>query len=216
MEQNNTPTTERQEMPGSKQVKHCEDGKYRWTYELNMWRNPSIIFLVSKIFFFILLGMWIFFSIIFLISGEGWDGVLGMGKLTLVVAGIFAVLIPMGYGLLALIYGGKYIVNFEMDENGILLEQIASQTKKSRIIGLLTVLVGLLARRPSTVGAGMLSASKSSSYSTFSDVRSVKAYPDRHLIKVNERLFKNQVYVEDPKDFDFVYRFILAHCPKAS
>jgi len=215
MEQNITPMNKKEGKTMTKQVRLSEDGKYQWYYEFNMWRNPSIIFLVCKIFFFILLGMWIFFSIIFLIQGEGWDSVLFMGKLTLVVGGIFAVLIPMGYGLLALIYGGKYMVNFEMDEEGILHEQIASQSKKSKIIGWLTVLVGLMGRSPSAMGAGMLSTANSSSYSTFANVKSVKAYPERNLIKVNEALFKNQVYVEDPKDFEFVYRFIVEHCPKA-
>ncbi len=205
---------EKQKSLGLKKIQICPDGKYRWYHELNMWRNPSILFLVMKIFFYILLGMFIFFSIIILISGEGWDSVLGIGKLTLVVAGIFAVIIPLGYALLALIYGGKYMVLFEMDEKGVLHQQIETQAKKARTLGWLTALVSLLARRPSGMGAGMLAASRTSSYSTFENVTSVKAYPSRQLIKVNEPLFKNQVYVEDPDDFDFVYKYICAHCKK--
>ena len=31
-------------------VRLCEDGKYRWTYPLDMLKNPSILFVVYKIF----------------------------------------------------------------------------------------------------------------------------------------------------------------------
>ncbi len=205
---------EQQKAAGLKQIQLCPDGKYRWTYELNMWRNPSIIFVVYKIFAYILLGMWVFFSIIILFEGEGWDGVLGMGQLTLVVGGIFAVLVPLGYGLLALIYGGRYKVRFEMDENGILHQQLENQAKRGRALGCLTAVVGLLARKPTVAGSGMLAASRSSSYSTFDFVTSVKAYRNRQLIKVNEPFCKNQIYVSDPDDFEFVYKYICAHCSR--
>ena len=33
-----------------KQIELCADGKYRWAYEYDMLRNPSILFVVLKIF----------------------------------------------------------------------------------------------------------------------------------------------------------------------
>lgn len=49
-------------------------------------------------------------------------------------------------------------------------------------------------------------------YAAFSKVRRVKAYPRRYLTKVNQLLFKNQIYA-DPADYDFVLSFIQAHIP---
>ena len=86
--------------------------------------------------------------------------------------------------------------------------------KKAEAIGLITALVGLAAKNPTTVGAGMLSASRSTSTSVFANVRRVKARRRMNLIKVNQLLFKNQVYVPD-EDYDFVYDYIKSHCPKA-
>ena len=104
------------------------------------------------------------------------------------------------------------MVLFEMDENGILHRQMQKQVKKAELLGFITAMVGILAKRPTTVGAGLLAATKTSSYSTFSAVRSVKAYRYWHLIKVNEPFCLNQVYVDE--DFDFVYNYIRSHCPK--
>ena len=51
--------------------------------------------------------------------------------------------------------------------------------------------------------------------SHFKKVRTVKAERKRNLIKVNEALTKNRIYVEDPEDYEFVLRYISERCPKA-
>lgn len=81
------------------------------------------------------------------------------------------------------------------------------------MVGWISAFAALAAGKPTAAGSGLLSATKTSSYSTFSAVRRVKAYPRRHLIKVNEPFCKNQIYVDD--DFEFVYTYICSHCPKA-
>ena len=53
-----------------------------------------------------------------------------------------------------------------------------------------------------------------STSSDFANVRSVKGSRALRVIKVNEPLAKNQVYVE-PADYDFVFGFIRDHCPNA-
>ena len=32
------------------QITLCPDGKYRWAYEFNLYRNPTILFVLFKIF----------------------------------------------------------------------------------------------------------------------------------------------------------------------
>lgn len=193
-------------------VQLCQDGKYRWIYELNMYKNPSIIFVVFKIFGYILLIGWAIMTIADLFRGEGWDMFWNNTKMMLIVCAVFFVLTMLAYLLVAASYGGKYIVLFEMDEKGVLHRQIKSQVKKAQVMGWLTVLAGVRAGNITTVGVGLNSATKTSSYSSFDHVKSVKAYRRRNLIKVNELLEKNQVYVMD-EDFDFVYDYIRSHCP---
>ena len=63
-------------------------------------------------------------------------------------------------------------------------------------------------------GTGMLAATRSSSFSEFELVKTVKSVRHRHTIYVNQTLLHNQVYAEAP-DFDFVRDYIIRHCTNA-
>ena len=198
----------------------CKDGKYRWTYEFDMLKNPSIIVVVYKIFGVLLSIPFIINVIALARTGElqkEWNDRLWSGsnpKVWLVVMAVFAVLILLAYLIVAWTYGGKYIVHFTMDEDSLIHEQEPAQAERSKKLGLLTALVGILAKRPSTVGAGMLAAGRTTSTSVFPNVRRIKPRRGRELIKVNMLLDRNQVYVPQ-EDFDFVLGYIRQHCPKA-
>lgn len=201
-------------------VSLCKDGKYRWTYEFNMLKNPAIILVVYKIFLILLSIPFIINVIALARNGElqkEWNDRLWSGsnpKVWLVVMAVFVVIILLAYLLVAWMYGGKYIVHFTMDENCIVHEQEAAQSKRAQKLGLLTALVGIFAKRPSTIGAGMLAASRTTFTSDFPNVRRIKPRRALNLIKVNKLLDRNQVYVPR-EDFDFVLDFIRRHCPKA-
>lgn len=188
------------------------DGKYRWIYELNMWSNSSILRLLFKVFGGIIAIMWGFFFVICLVNDD-LDELWSYSKVILIVAGVLFILILLSYAIVAAINGGKYIVLFEMNERGILHRQMKSQVKKSQAIGWLAILAGAMAGNVTTIGIGINAATNSQIYSGFEAVRTVKPFRKRNLIKVNELLFKNQVYVKD-EDFDFVLNYILSRCPK--
>ena len=197
-----------------KRVQLCSDGKYRWLYEVNMYTNPAIFLTVYKIFFWIIVIGFSFFALILRVIPGDWEGLVFAGKGMLIALGGFFVLTLLGYLVVALMYHGKYVVLFEMNDDQISHIQIAEQYEKAQKIGLITALVGIAAKRPSTVGAGMLSMGRQASTSTFANVRKVKPRRWMNLIKVNQLLNKNQVYVPD-EDFDFVCDFIKTHCPQA-
>lgn len=197
-----------------KDVLLCNDGKYRWVYEMNMLTNPTIFLTVFKIFFWIILAGWLVFGLfLYLIHGDV-AGFLAMGKAMLVALGVMAVLTALGVLGVAALYGGKYVVLFEMDETEVKHIQMPRQVRKAEVVGLITALVGLAAKRPTTAGAGLLSAGKSSTTSVFEQVHRVVPRRAFHLIKVNQLLNKNQIYVPD-EDFDFVYEFIKSRCKNA-
>lgn len=192
-------------------VRLCDDGKYRWVYEMNMLTNPTIFLTVFKVFLYIILAGWLIFgTFLYLIHGD-FEGFLDMSKGMLVALAIMAGLTLLGVLFLAVLYGGKYVVLFEMDEQEIKHIQLPRQVKKAQAISLLTTLVGLAAKKPTTAGAGLLAAGKSSSTSVYANVRRVVARRNLHMIKVNQLLNKNQIYVPD-EDFDFVYEFIKSRC----
>ena len=102
-------------------IQRSPDGKYRWEYELSLYKNPHILFLIMKIMGGIVLGIWLFIVIIQL-----FDGVLSFKEMLVFSAqflgglgALIFVLCAAGYYLYALIMGGRYIAQFEMDARGV-------------------------------------------------------------------------------------------------
>lgn len=200
----------------TKNIWHCRDGVYRWTYEMDLLRNPTILISVYKVLGLSLGVVFALDILISLFSGslKGPEDLLGLGQLFLCLAGILLVLGIIGYLIVAALYGWKYQVLFEMTEDYVRHIHMPKQFQKAEAIGWLTALLGAAAGKPTTMGAGLLAASKSTSTSEFQNVEVVKVRRKRNTIHVNYLLDKNQVYAAD-EDFDFVESFILARCVKA-
>ncbi len=189
----------------------CKDGKYRWIYELHLFKTPIIFMLVWKILFFIFLMI---FAFVFIADFVSWGFTAERIKESLRFSGFFllgmTVVTALGYSVYAALMGGKYCVMFEMDEKGINHKQIPAQAKKAKKIAGATALAGAASGRLTTVGAGINSA-RTEIYSDFSRVRKVKAFPALNLIKVNGRLSRNQIYASK-EDFEFVKKYIKERC----
>lgn len=191
------------------------DGKYRWVCEVNMLKNPSILFDVWKALGISIGILVAFFALLIACDGDINMKVLsGLAETVGLLIAIFAVISILGYLLFAAMSGWKYVVLFIMDEKEVVHQQMPSQVKKAKVIGALTVLVGLFAGKPGVVGTGVLSQARMSMTSTLAHVSRLIPCRRMHLIKVNQRLSKNRIYVHD-EDFDFVYDFLCQHCVKA-
>ncbi len=194
----------------------CPDGVYRWSYEFDMLRNPTILITVFKVLGISCGAVFLFTFFVDLFSGsiQSWGDLRGPGLLFLVMAAILLVLGVLSYLIVAAIFGWKYMVLFEMTDQYVKHIQMPKQVQKAEALGWLTTFVGIMAKQPVTAGAGLLAASKNTSTSVFENVAVVKVRRRRHAIHVNQLLDKNQVYAEDV-DFDFVEKFILDRCTKA-
>ncbi len=188
----------------SKNIKMYPDGKYRWVYEVSLYKNPVILMVLYKVFGLVFLAITVLLVIM--------DGFGSLKIMLAVIAGVF-VLVTLSYFLYALINGGKYCCVFTMDDAGVLHEQQEKTAKKSELIGTIAAITGALAKNVSTAGIG-LASTRTSMYSDFKKVRSIEGLRKRNTVKVNELMNKNQVYCED-EDYDFVCEFITSHCEKA-
>ena len=187
-------------------------GKYRWVYEQNMLKAFFLLFEAWKVLALGAAVVGFFMSRISLIEGDGLEGMLFGFEMAALVLGILLVLSIPAYWIVTKANNGKYTVLFEMDDSGI--DHIQIKTEKAKALDSLTIFVGLLAGARTTTAAGLLSASGGSLYSRFENVRRIKADRKNNRILVNGILIRNQVYVDD-SNFDFVYDYIVRHCPQA-
>ena len=191
------------------------DGKYRWVYEVPMLKNPSILFDVYWVLGISFGLVWLFNVLLIGCEGDlSLESLWGFTSVFLILMLVFAVIGYVAYVIVAWTYGWKYVVLFTLDEKEVVHQQMPHQMKKAKVLGALTALAGAAAGKPGVVGSGILASSRSTSTSVLANVKSIKARRRLNLIKVNQLLNKNRVFVPD-EDFDFVYDFLCQHCPNA-
>ena len=176
---------------------------------------PSILIDVYKVLGISFGIVWLF-NVIIIGCDDGltlkslWDATSGF----LALMGAFLIIGYVAYVIVAWCYGWKYVVLFTLDEREVVHQQMPRQVKKAMLLGALTAMVGGAAGKPGVVGTGLLAASRTSTTSVLADVARLVPCRRHHLIKVNQLLNKNRIFVPD-EDFDFVYDFLCQHCPKA-
>lgn len=199
----------------SDRVTLCSDGKYRWYYEFAMMKNPVILFTVFRVLMLASLAPTFITFIAGLTDHFGFRYALKNALSCFgICAAIMLVLGVIAYIILAGIYGWKYIVLFEMDDEGVTHSQQDKQFKKAEAIAWLTAFAGAKAGSFTVSGAGLNAMSKNSTTSVFENADSVIGLRGQHTIKVNQTFAKNQVYVCD-EDYDFVWDYITSRCKKA-
>lgn len=103
---------------------------------------------------------------------------------------------------------------FEMDQKGLNHIQMKKQFDKAKVLSLFCAITAAAANNISAAGAGILAGSRQSLYTKFSSVTNIRSYRRQNCIKVSSLFVKNQVYVQEHQ-FDFVWQFLMAHCPNA-
>jgi hypothetical protein len=191
-----------------------DDGVWRWTYELSLWRNPTVLITLIKVILLASLIPVLVTGAITLFESGPLESLRVIGIVLGYVLGIMLVLMILAYLAVALVFGGKYCVVFEMDAQGVKHIQMEKQFGKNQLLAMLTVITGAATGISQAAGAGLLAGSKRSSYSKFSRVKSIVLHPHRNVIYVNEILSRNQVYA--PAEFyETIQQHILDRCPKA-
>ncbi|MBO7515829.1 MAG: hypothetical protein J6T47_09430 [Lachnospiraceae bacterium] len=188
-----------------------EDGIYRWTYHMNLIKNPSIFLLVLKVLLGTCVGIWVVMTPILCIVDESWDPLVNSWKTIGIVFAIIFGLTLIGYLVYAMIMGGFYIVDFTMDDKELVHTQVPRQQEKARKVGVATAVVGVLAKNPTTVGIGMTSGTKMSSTTEFHRLKKVIVRRRRHVIKLVGG-GHNEAYAVT-EDMDWLCDYIRAHCP---
>lgn len=96
--------------------------------------------------------------------------------------GLIAMLLFFTWLFIMAVYGGKYEVEFVLDQKGILCRTQVKQAKKNQVINSLTVALGLLSGKPAAAGAGMLAQSRQEVFLRWNQVTRVKYKPKSRTI----------------------------------
>ncbi|MAT45309.1 MAG: hypothetical protein CL609_23515 [Anaerolineaceae bacterium] len=189
------------------------DGVMRWVYEMNMWKNPTLVITIWKV---LLLAAFVPALLVFFLNlGDGFgSAIFAFVKIMAIVAGIVTGLMLFAYPLIAILNGGVYCVIFEMGDKSVKHIQMQKQFKKSQVLAMIVSIAGVMTGNIQATAAGMLAGSKQSLVSSFEKVKSITVNEKRNVIYVNEKLTKNQVYA-DAGDFEFIKNTIISRCKKA-
>lgn len=198
----------------SNNITMCQDGKYRWVYELDLYKSSAVFYEVWRVMGGICLVVALLNFVLGWMEGSFMDGLRSAAETGGIVLGIMFVLTVIGYLVFSFMVNGKYCVVFEMDEKGINHKQHQKHVKKSQLLGAITAIAGAASGRPGVAGTGILAAARTSMYSGFDDVKELEILPKQNLIRVNETLSRNQVYAAD-EDFAFVADYLKTHCKNA-
>ena len=191
-----------------KSITKSENGTYRWYYEFDMLKNPMVIRTVFKIFFYILLGLCAFLIFLDIIEGDfGVTSLIETTKAMGITAGILFGLSIISYFILAGIYGFKYCVLFEMNDEGIKHIQMEKQFKRAKALAWVEAIAGMASGNVTLAGSGLLAGTKNQLTTDFDKVKKVKVIKKHNTIKIDAPFSHNQIYVCD-EDFDFVLNYI--------
>lgn len=106
----------------------------------------------------------------------------GESVYTLYALGVICALLFLTWLILMVVYGGKYEVEFVLDDKGAHCRTQAGQRKKNRIINTLVVVLGLLSGKPAAAGAGMLADTRQTVFLRWNRVTRVKYKPRSYTI----------------------------------
>lgn len=96
--------------------------------------------------------------------------------------GLIGGLLIFTWIFIMIVYGGQYQVEFVVNHQGIYYGTKSDQERKSRIINSFLVVAGLLTRKPSLAGAGLLAQSRQSIFIAWKEIKKIKYIPRQHTI----------------------------------
>lgn len=151
-----------------------------WSIKVSIFKNPVILKQLS-------IAIGIPFGILILILVTLTKEI----KYTLYGLGLIFTLFFLTYILIKLVYGGKYALRYTIDNKGIYCYTEGNQRKKNRIINRLTIILGMLSRKPTIMGVGVLANSRENIMIKWRDIRRIKLYPIYHTIMIYGRIGEN-------------------------
>ena len=193
-----------------------DDGVYRWYYDMDMYKNKSILHMLLKVNCFLFPGIMLVCVVMFgILEGDFFAPIVrGMVVISLGLWALMSLLYIVGFYIAAWLKGGRYRVYFDLREDGVNLvwpdklnEAFDTGAKAMRVLGAATG-----SRR---LGGRWRPTLKEVSDAPFSTVLNLIAYPQWDMLDLIVIGGKFQIYAK-PEDMDLVRGFVLEHIPEGA
>ena len=205
-------------MPGdlsrfTARVTQGEDGVYRWYYDMDMYQNKSMLYMLEKINLFTFLGVSIGGALL-IMAVEG-DASFARGILLvgLALGALMALLYWVGFYIFAGIKRGNYRIHFAMREDGIELVW-SDPLKEGFAVGEKVLSLTGAAMGSRTVRGRWRPTLNEVSNLAFSSVIRYKRYPKWNMLDLSVPGGKFQVYA-DNADMYWVESYMLSRTRSA-
>lgn len=166
---------------------NLQENTLSWQIRIPLITNR---FMIDNVVKGIAMTLLLFFIIIS--SVLGWaNGMKGVEQALIAClwAGLFLVVISIF--TLAVFLGNKYLLEFTMNEEGVIMK---SKSERAHFAHRLALILGVLGRSPATVGAGAAGVAGEKTVMPWNSIKSVKVYPDKRIIRL-KRNFLETMYV---------------------
>jgi hypothetical protein len=187
-------------------MKINNEGKYVWSYDMDMNKNHSILKIVLKIVLGILAFLFLFLAYL-AIKDQDWGTFVWAGKILAICSVVIIAICYVAYWFVTKYFHGTYSWCYEMDEEGIRYWQPPEQAEKSRNIAKTSAAVGAMTGNFGLAAAGTANALNNENIVEFDKVNFLGKSEDEDMITMHTILMHHVVYV-DKENFEFVYNYI--------
>lgn len=136
--------------------------------------------------------------------------VLSSGKsiYTLYALGLIGTLLLLTWVFIMAVYGGKYEVEFLLDEKGAFCCTQTRQARRNRIINTLAIIFGLITGKPTLAGAGILAQSRQKEFIQWTNVKTV-TYESKHNMMILKGNFPEKMALFcTAENYELVKRYV--------
>ncbi|MDO4806837.1 MAG: hypothetical protein Q4A07_06280 [Coriobacteriales bacterium] len=200
-------------LPANTNIAVSADGLYGWRGTVDMRENPTIGLLIAKMVGVIVVFLAVPFVCISVSAGIDKKLVPMMAAILLGICAFVGLLAGGIYLIYRAFLGGTYSANYLMDNTGLVFRPSRKVDRVTKGVAVGSAIIAAMVGSYGITAAG-IAAANTEAVTRFASVYRVKGIKKHCVIKVSEPFLYNQVYVA-PQDYDFVYRFICDHCPKA-
>ena len=145
------------------------EGKYVWSFDMDMYKNTSILKFVLKIVLGILAFLFLFLAFL-AIKDQDWETFVWAGKILAICSLVIIAICYVSYWFVTKYFKGTYSWCYEMDEEGIRYWQPPEQAEKTRNIAKTSAAVGAMTGNLGLAAAGTANAITDENYVEFNKV----------------------------------------------